>query len=74
MNVSSPYKSRQMTFCQQGPAQETILRMKQKNEIQTVILGCTELPLLLNDEVSAVPCLDTMKIHIRALLDKIMSD
>lgn len=26
--------------------------------------GCTELPLLLDDEVSSVSCLDTMQIHI----------
>ena len=29
-----------------------------------------ELPLLLKDEVSPVPCLDTMKIHIKTLVDR----
>lgn len=43
---------------------EIIERMKKENGIQAVVLGCTELPLLLNDETSPVPCLDTMKIHI----------
>ena len=35
-------------------------------------LGCTELPLLLNDKVSPVLCLDTMKIHVKALVDRIV--
>lgn len=52
--------------------QRIIERMKANNEIEAVILGCTELPLLLNDEVSPVPCLDTMKIHIEALINGIV--
>lgn len=51
--------------------QEIIVRMKRESEIEAIILGCTELPLLLNDAVSAVPCLDTMKIHIKSLIDMI---
>ena len=49
-----------------------IERMKKENGIEAIILGCTELPLLLNDEVSPVPCLDTMKIHIKTLVDMIV--
>ncbi|MCM1122247.1 MAG: amino acid racemase [Eubacterium sp.] len=52
--------------------QEIIKRMQQENGIEAIILGCTELPLLLNDEVSPVPCLDTMKIHIQRLIDLIL--
>lgn len=51
---------------------EIIERMKRDDKIEAVVLGCTELPLLLNDEVSPVPCLDTMKIHIAALVDEIL--
>jgi len=51
--------------------QAIIERMKKENGIEAIILGCTELPLLLNDEVSPVPCLDTMKIHIKTLVDMI---
>lgn len=51
--------------------QKIIERMKNENGIEAVVLGCTELPLILNDEVSPVPCLDTMKIHIQALIDMI---
>ncbi len=53
--------------------QNVIAHMKKDNGIEGVILGCTELPLLLNDSVSPVPCLDTMQIHIQALIDGIVS-
>ena len=53
--------------------QNIIQRMVKENSIEAVILGCTELPLLLNDEVSPVPCLDTMQIHVRKLVDMILS-
>lgn len=53
--------------------QQIIERMKEEHEVEAVILGCTELPLLLNDAVSPVPCLDTMKIHIKTLIDMIVA-
>ncbi|MBP1557806.1 MAG: amino acid racemase [Oscillospiraceae bacterium] len=53
--------------------QNIIERMKTENGIEAIILGCTELPLILNDEVSPVACLDTMQIHINALIDMIMA-
>ncbi len=46
--------------------------MQQEDGIEAIILGCTELPLLLNDAVCPIPCLDTMKIHIRLLIDLIV--
>ncbi|MBR5798870.1 MAG: amino acid racemase [Lachnospiraceae bacterium] len=52
--------------------QKVIRRMQEENGIEAIILGCTELPLLLSDETSPVPCLDTMKIHIKTLVDKIL--
>lgn len=52
--------------------QKIIDRMKNDSGIEAIILGCTELPLILNDEVSPVPCLDTMKIHIQTLIDRIV--
>ena len=51
-----------------------IERMRNEDGIQAVILGCTELPLILNDKVTPVPCLDTMKIHIQALVNAIVDD
>ena len=52
--------------------QKIIKRMTEEESIEAIILGCTELPLLLNDEVSPVQCLDTMKIHIQHLIDWII--
>jgi aspartate racemase len=48
-----------------------ISNMKQRADIEQVILGCTELPLLLDDTVSPVPCLDTVAIHVAALVKEI---
>lgn len=52
--------------------QKIIKRMQEEEGIEAIIWGCTELPLLLNSEVSPVPCLDTMKIHIQLLMDLIV--
>lgn len=38
-------------------------------EVDGVILGCTELPLILNQEDTCIPLLDTLKIHAEAALD-----
>ena len=43
-------------------------RMRTQYGIESVILGCTELPLLLNDPNAALPCLDSVDIHIRELI------
>ncbi|MCI8410639.1 MAG: amino acid racemase [Lachnospiraceae bacterium] len=52
--------------------QKVISRMKDEDGIEAIVLGCTELPLLLNDEVSSVPCLDTMQIHISSIIKTIL--
>jgi len=52
--------------------QKIIGRMRQEDGIQSLVLGCTELPLLLHDSVSPVPCLDTLQIHIQALIQAIL--
>ena len=52
--------------------QHIISRMKKENDIEAIVLGCTELPFLLNDEVSPVPCLDTMQIHISSIINAIL--
>lgn len=54
--------------------QKIINRMKNANGIEAVILGCTELPLILNDKVSSVLCLDTMKIHIETLINMVVEE
>lgn len=52
--------------------QQIITRMRDEEGIEAVVLGCTELPLLLNDKVSPVPCLDTMQIHIQEIVETIL--
>lgn len=44
-----------------------IERMREEDGIEAVILGCTELPLILRD--IDVPVLNTVEIHVRALVD-----
>ena len=51
---------------------QIINRLKTEENIEAIVLGCTELPLLLNDAITPVPCLDTMKIHIDAIVNEIM--
>lgn len=51
-----------------------IEHMKHEDGIQAVILGCTELPLILNDDITPVPCLDTMKLHVQALVNAIADE
>ena len=46
---------------------QIIERMKAEDGIEGVILGCTELPLLLNSGNCPVPCFDSVEIHIRKL-------
>ena len=49
--------------------QDLISKMKNEQGIQAVILGCTELPLLLNEKNSSLPILDSVEIHIRKLIE-----
>jgi aspartate racemase len=49
-------------------------RMKKQNGIQGLILGGTELPLILTDNSSlGIPFLDTTQIHVNAILEKAMA-
>ena len=49
-------------------------RMVKEEGIQAVVLGCTELPMILNEKVLAMPCLDVMKIHTDKLISMILED
>ncbi len=49
-----------------------INRMKDEDGIEGVILGCTELPLLLNEGNCPVPCLDAVEIHLKKLIELAM--
>ncbi|WP_320129816.1 amino acid racemase [uncultured Sphaerochaeta sp.] len=52
--------------------QAIIERMRQEDGIQALVLGCTELPLLLHEEESSLPYLDTLQLHVQALVAKIL--
>jgi len=45
-----------------------INRMKLEEGIEAVILGCTELPLLLNNDNCPTLCLDAVEIHLNELV------
>ena len=47
---------------------DVINGMKEKDGIEGVILGCTELPLILNPGNCPVACFDAVEIHIRKLI------
>ena len=54
---------------------EIIGRMKEQEQIQGVILGGTELPLLLrDDEASGIPLLDTTQIHVQAVVAELLAE
>ena len=44
-------------------------KMKKEYSGEAVVLGCTELPLLLNDKNCSLPCLDSVAIHIKKLIE-----
>ncbi|MFT8796314.1 aspartate/glutamate racemase family protein [Zymomonas mobilis] len=46
-----------------------ISRMRDSDGIEAIILGCTELPLLFKNTEFTIKSLDTMEIHINALLN-----
>ena len=48
---------------------EIIRKMKDMHDIEAIILGCTELPMLLNDTNCLLPCMDSVAIHIKKLVD-----
>ena len=53
--------------------QDIIRKMQDKYRIEAIVLGCTELPLILNDSNCPVACLDSVEIHIKELIDQAMN-
>ena len=58
----------QTCFC------EIAERLACEEDAQAIVLGCTELPPILNDSLLSVPCLDVMKIHIEKLISMIIEN
>ncbi len=48
---------------------EVIERMVQQEKIDAVVLGCTELPLVLDREKFGIPFLNTTAIHVERVVD-----
>ena len=46
-----------------------IRKMQEEHDIEAVVLGCTELPLILNDENCVLSCMDSIEIHINKLIE-----
>lgn len=49
-------------------------RIIREHQVQAVVLGCTELPLIFNALELPVPYIDVMQVHINALIDLILAD
>lgn len=49
-------------------------RIIKEENVQAIVLGCTELPLIFNDVDLSVPYIDVMKVHIETLIDTILGD
>ena len=50
--------------------QMIIRKMREQDGIEAVVLGCTELPMILNEGNCPVTVLDSVEIHIRELIEK----
>jgi len=48
--------------------------MADREGIEALVLGCTELPLILSEEAVGIPILDTTRIHAEAALNLAQSD
>ena len=53
---------------------EIVERLVREEGAEAIVLGCTELPMILNSSLLSVPCMDVMEIHIRKLIDVILED
>ena len=47
---------------------DIIKRMTKYNSIEGVILGCTELPLILTKSELGIPFFNTTKIHVESII------
>lgn len=47
-------------------------RLIEEENVQALILGCTELPMILKDGMFSAPCFDVMQIHIDKLVSLIL--
>ena len=53
---------------------EIVRSMMEKHSIDSLILGCTELPLIFDHKYFGINFLDTVDIHVRSIIDFFFSD
>ena len=53
---------------------EIIRRLMSEENIEAVVMGCTELPLMFADDELSVPVFDTMKYHIAGIVDQMFEE
>ena len=53
---------------------EIVERLAREEGAEAIVLGCTELPMILNGDLLSVPCVDVMEIHIQKLISMILED
>jgi aspartate racemase len=51
-----------------------IIEKLSKNGAQGVVLGCTEIPLLVQQKYTEVPIFDTMKLHCMAAVEAALEE
>jgi aspartate racemase len=51
-----------------------VMNMRERNDIDAVILGCTELPLILSDDATDIPMLNTTAIHVATICQRCLYD
>ena len=57
------------------PSRQRLLDIIARYPVDGVILGCTELPLILNQDVAVgIPLLDTLDLHAQAALDLALAE
>ena len=58
---------------QDPTAFETLARLRDEERCEAVVLGCTELPLIIDDASAPVPTLDSTRLLARAALERAVS-
>ena len=53
---------------------QIIRRLCSEENIEGIIMGCTELPLMYSEESLPVPVFDTMEYHIQGIVDHMFEE
>ncbi|NIR42438.1 MAG: amino acid racemase [Gemmatimonadetes bacterium] len=56
-----------------GSSRRRLLKLIRQCAADAVLLACTELPLLIQPGSTSIPLVDTMDLHVRAIVDRMAS-